>query len=49
MDAGQNAPDFKLMGSYLISAANEMLAAGELTRDEPKEYMGREFTRLNLA
>lgn len=49
MDAGQNAPDFRLVESYLIAAADNMLATGELKKDEPREYMGREFTRLNLA
>lgn len=50
LDAGQNSPDFKLLGSEFFRAAEDMLTSGELQIEaESKEYMGRQFTRLYLA
>jgi alkylation response protein AidB-like acyl-CoA dehydrogenase len=47
-DTGQNAPDFKLLQSEYFEAARDMLKSGELKLGDPKEYMGKGFTRLSL-
>lgn len=48
LDAGQNAPEFKLIESYLIAAAQDMLNSDELKPDAPRDYMGKEYIRLHL-
>lgn len=50
LDAGQNSPAFKLLGSEFFGAAEAMFRNGELGQeDQPREYMGLEFTRLHLS